>query len=387
MAIYLLSGARTSFGSFLGNLSTISAPRLGAVAIRGALDKAQIKSDQVQEVFMGNVVAAGVGQAPARQAALFAQLPESVPCTTINKVCGSGMQSLILAARSIQTQDNSLVVAGGMENMSLAPHLWMNSRSGVKFGPTEMKDSMQWDGLWDVYSDRAMGNCAEECVSKYGFTREQQDQFAIESFKRAQAAIKEGFFRKEIVEVKISGKKGDVVINEDEGPFKASFEKMPSLKPAFEKNGTITAANASTINDGAAAIVLGGDQYKDQAKFKLVAWVSHAQNPTWFSTAPVEAIKKVILKSHLSLEQIDLWEINEAFAAVTMAAMKELNLAHEKVNVFGGAVAIGHPIGASGTRIVITLMNAMEHLNKRYGCASICIGGGEALALIIEKVR
>lgn len=387
MAVYILAGARTGFGSFMGNLSTIPATKLGAVAIEGALKKANLPADRVQEVFMGNVISAGEGQAPARQAALFAKLPESVPCTTVNKVCGSGLQTVILAARSIMTGENSVVVAGGMESMSLAPHLLMNSRTGAKFGATELKDSMQWDGLWDVYTDRAMGNCAEECVKKYNMTREEQDAFAIESFKRAQAAVKEGLFKKEIVPVTIASKKGDVMIEEDEGPFKANFEKMPGLKPAFEKTGTITAANASTINDGASAIVLGGDEFANTAKFKIVSWASHAQNPTWFTTAPVEAIKKATQKAGLSVEQVDLWEINEAFAAVTMAAMKELKLPHEKVNVLGGAVAIGHPIGASGNRILMTLMNAMEHKNKKFGCAAICIGGGEALALVIEKVR
>lgn len=387
MAVYILAGARTGFGSFMGNLSSIPATKLGAIAIEGALKKANIPSDRVGEVFMGNVISAGEGQAPARQAALFAKLPESVPCTTVNKVCGSGLQTVILGARSIMTGENSVVVAGGMESMSLAPHLLMNSRTGAKFGPTEMKDSMQWDGLWDVYTDRAMGNCAEECVTKYQMTREEQDQFAIESFKRAQAAVKEGLFKKEIVPVTIPSKKGDVVIDEDEGPFKANFEKMPSLRPAFEKMGTITAANASTINDGASAIILGGDEFATTAKFKILSWAAHAQNPTWFTTAPVEAIKKATQKAGVSVEQVDLWEINEAFAAVTMAAMKELKLPHEKVNVLGGAVAIGHPIGASGNRILMTLMNAMEHKNKKFGCAAICIGGGEALALIIEKVR
>lgn len=387
MAVYILAGARTGFGSFMGNLSTIPATKLGAIAIEGALKKANISGDRVGEVFMGNVISAGEGQAPARQAALFAKLPESVPCTTVNKVCGSGLQTVILGARSIMTGENSVVVAGGMESMSLAPHLLMNSRTGAKFGPTEMKDSMQWDGLWDVYTDRAMGNCAEECVVKYKMTRDEQDQFAIESFKRAQAAVKEGLFKNEIVPVTIPSKKGDVVIDEDEGPFKANFEKMPSLRPAFEKSGTITAANASTINDGASAIVLGGDEFAGVAKFKILSWAAHAQNPTWFTTAPVEAIKKATQKAGVSVEQIDLWEINEAFAAVTMAAMKELKLPHEKVNILGGAVAIGHPIGASGNRILMTLMNAMEFKNKKYGCAAICIGGGEALALIIEKVR
>ncbi len=387
MAVYILGGARTAVGSFMGTLSMVPAPKLGAAAIEGALQKANIEKSKVDEVFMGNVVTSGVGQAPARQALLAAGLSNSVPATTVGKVCGSGLQAVILGARSIMTGENQVVVAGGMENMSLAPHILMNSRNGFKYGPTEMKDSMQWDGLWDVYSNRAMGNCAEECTKKFNMTREEQDAFAIESFKRAQASVKDGVFKDEIVAVKVPAKGGTIDILEDEGPFKANFEKMPSLKPAFEKDGTITAANASTINDGAAAVVLGGDAFASQAEFKIVSFASHAQEPTWFSTAPVEAMTKSLKKAGLSLEQIDLFEINEAFAAVTMAAMKELKIPHNKVNVFGGAVAIGHPIGGSGARILVTLMNAMKKKNAKFGCAAICIGGGEALSLIVEKIR
>ncbi len=385
MAVYILSGARTPSGTFMGPLSTVSAPKLGAVAIEAAINRAEVSKEKIDEVFMGNVVSAGVGQAPARQAAIFAGLPESVPCTTLNKVCGSGLKAIITGAQTILAGDNKLVVAGGMENMSLAPHLLLNSRSGFKFGEAAMKDAMQWDGLWDVYSNRAMGNCAEEAASKYS-SREEQDQYAIESFKRAQAAIKSGMFKKEIAEVTIKNAKGDVVVSEDDGPMKANFEKIPSLKPAFDKAGTITAANASTINDGAAAVVLGGEEYKSQAKFKIVSYASHAQNPTWFTTAPVEAMKKAVAKANLKLEQIDLFEINEAFAIVALAAMKELKIDHSKVNVFGGGVSLGHPIGTSGTRIVVTLMNAMEEKKSKYGMASICIGGGEALALVIERI-
>jgi acetyl-CoA C-acetyltransferase len=387
MAVYILGGARTPIGSFMGNLSQISAPQLGASAIEGALLKTGIKKDKVDEVFMGNVITSGIGQAPARQASLKAGIPESVPATTVGKVCGSGLQAILLGARSIMTGDNELVVAGGMENMSLAPHLLMNSRTGIKFGNGELKDSMQWDGLWDVYSDRAMGNCAEECSLKFQFSREEQDHFAIESFKRSQNSVREGLFKNEIVAVKIPSKKGEIEILEDEGPFKANFEKIPTLKPAFEKNGTITAANASTINDGAAAVVLGGEKYAQEAEFKIVSYASHAQNPTWFSTAPVEAIKKSLKKANLSIAQIDLFEINEAFAAVTMAAMKECEIPHERVNVLGGAVSLGHPIGASGARIVVTLMNAMRLKKSRFGLAAICIGGGEALSLIIERLK
>lgn len=387
MAVYILGGARTALGSFMGTLSTVPAPKLGATAIEGALQKANIDKSKVDEVFMGNVVTSGVGQAPARQAMLLAGLPDTIPANTIGKVCGSGLQAIIFGARSIMTGDNQVVVAGGMENMSLAPHLLMNSRTGAKFGATEMKDSMQWDGLWDVYSNRAMGNCAEECTKKYNMSREEQDAFAKESFVRAQAATKEGVFKDEIVAVKVPAKGGTVDVTEDEGPFKANFEKMPGLKPAFEKDGTITAANASTINDGAAAVVLGGDAFADKAEFKILGYASNAHNPTWFTTAPVEAINKSLKKANLTMEQIDLFEINEAFAAVTMAAMKELKIPHNKVNIYGGAVALGHPIGASGARIMVTLMNAMRRKKAKYGCVAICIGGGEALSLIVEKIR
>lgn len=386
MTTYILGGARTAFGSFMGALSNVSAPKLGATAISGALKKANISPDKIQELYMGNVIQAGVGQAPARQAAIFAGLAESTPCTTINKVCGSGLKSILLGSQSISSNDSELVVAGGMENMSLAPHLIPGARFGFKFGATEIKDSMQWDGLWDVYSNRAMGNCAEECATKHNITRADQDAFSVDSFKRAQAAQKEGLFNNEIVPVMIASKAGEVAFAIDEGPSKANFEKMGSLKPAFEKTGTITAANASTINDGAAALVLGSEKYKSQAKYKIVSYANHAQNPTWFTTAPVEAMKKALDKAKLNISDIDLFEINEAFALVTLAAMKELKLDHSKVNIFGGAVSLGHPIGASGARIVVTLMNAMEYKKAKYGCASICIGGGEALSLIIERI-
>ncbi|EQC45439.1 thiolase family protein [Bacteriovorax sp. Seq25_V] len=388
MSVYILSGARTASGSFLGSLSSVPAPKLGAAAIEGAIAKAGVDKSKVEEVFMGNVVTAGVGQAPARQAAIFAGLDQSVQCTTLNKVCGSGLKAIISAAQSIKAGDNSLVVAGGMENMSLAPHLIMNSRTGVaKFGEAAMKDAMQWDGLWDVYSNRPMGNCAEECTRKYDLTREAQDAFSIESFKRAQAAINDGIFKDEIVAVKIQDRKGEVTVDTDEGPFKANFDKIPTLRPAFEKDGTITAANASTINDGAAAVVLGGEEYKDQAEFKIVGYAGHAQDPTWFTTAPIEAMKKNFAKTGLNVSDIGVFEINEAFAAVPMAAMNELGIDHKDLNIFGGGVSLGHPIGASGTRIIVTLMSAMKKRNCKYGMASICIGGGEALSLILEKIK
>ena len=386
MEVFILGGARTPSGSYLGSLSSIPAPKLGAKAIEGALKSSNIDQQKVDEVAMGHVVQAGTGQAPARQASIFAGLPENVPCTTINKVCGSGMKTILMGAQTIGMGDADIFVAGGMENMSLAPHLLPNSRSGVRFGSYEMKDSMAWDGLQDVYTDRPMGNCAEECASKYGFSREDQDNYAIESFKRAQAAIEQGVFKNEIVPVTVKTRKGEILVDEDEGPKKANFEKMKKLRPAFDKEGTITAANASTINDGAAAIVLASEKYKDQAKFKLVAYASHAQNPTWFTTAPIESMKKCLNKASMSINDIDLFEINEAFAVVTMATMKELNLKHEKVNIYGSGVSLGHPIGCSGTRIVVTLMTAMENEKSKFGMASICIGGGEALALILERL-
>ncbi|MFZ4712325.1 MAG: thiolase family protein [Bacteriovoracaceae bacterium] len=385
MATYILSGSRTAQGSFLGALSQVSAPKLGAVAISGAMKKANLSMDKIEELYMGTVIQAGVGQAPARQAAIFAGLAESTPSTTVNKVCGSGLKAVLLGSQAIQCGDANLVVAGGMENMSLAPHLLPNSRNGFKFGETVMRDSMQWDGLWDVYSNRAMGNCAEECATKFNISRADQDAYAIESFKRAQHAQKEGFFKNEISAVMLPSKSGEVAFTEDEGPSKANFEKIPSLKPAFEKTGTITAANASTLNDGAAALVLGGEQYKSQAKYKIVSYASHAQNPTWFTTAPITAIQKSLDKAKLKLSDIDLFEVNEAFALVSLATMKELKIDHQKMNIFGGAVALGHPIGASGARILVTLMNAMDIKKAKYGCAAICIGGGEALSVIIER--
>jgi len=386
MSVYLLAGSRTPSGSFLGSLSQVPAPVLGSFAISGAIEKADISKDQIDEVYMGNVVTAGVGQAPARQASIFAGLKDSIPCTTVNKVCGSGMKAILLAAQGIKSGDIDLAVAGGMENMSLAPHLIDKSRTGVKYGNFQMKDSMQWDGLWDVYSDRPMGNCAEECAQKYSFTRQEQDEFAIESYKRAQAAAKQGVFKDEISPVKISSRKGDTIISEDEGPLKTKFEKIPQLRPVFDKDGTITAANASSINDGAAAVVMASKVYKDKAKFKLVAYAGHAQNPTWFTTAPALAMEKCLKKADMAISDIDLFEINEAFAVVTMATMKDLEIDPSKVNIYGGAISLGHPIGCSGARIVVTLMNAMNRNPSKFGMASICIGGGEALSMIIEKI-
>ncbi len=387
MVAYILSGARTPCGSFLQGLAPVSAPQLGAVAIRAALERAGGLAQKVDEVFMGQVLQAGSGQAPARQAALQAGLPQTVPCSTINKVCGSGMQALIAGVRSIKAKDNQLVVAGGMENMSQAPHLLSQYRRGLKFGSAEVRDSMQFDGLQDARSGRAMGDCAEECVRRYTLTREQQDAFAIESFKRAQRATEEGIFAREIAPVSVPGRKGEVLVERDEGPGKAQFDKIPKLPAAFVKEGgTITAANASSINDGASALVVGGEEYRKQAPFQLLSYASSATDPTWFSTAPIEAMKKCAGRAGLAFGDIDLFEINEAFAAVPMAAIQSLELDPAKVNIYGGGIALGHPIGSSGSRIVVTLMTAMHNQKARYGMASLCIGGGEALAVVLEQL-
>ena len=383
---YILGGARTPSGSFLGGLSQTPATALGSVAIAGALKKTNIKPEQVDEVFMGHVLQAGAGQAPARQAALGAGLPETVPCTTVNKVCGSGMKTIIMGHHSLLAQDNEVVVAGGMENMSLAPHLVMGSRTGSKFGDGLLRDSLQWDGLWDVYSDRSMGACAEECAREYRISRQDQDEFAMESFRRAQRACQEGIFQEEICPVVLKTRKGEKTVSEDEGPFKAQFDKIPRLKPAFLKGGTITAANSSTLNDGAAAVVLVGEKYKKQAQFKLLAHSRHAQNPTWFTTAPIGSLKKLFQKTGLGPGQIDLFEINEAFSVVTLAAIREFDLDPQKVNIYGGGVSLGHPIGCSGARIVVTLMNALKRTGGKRGVASLCIGGGEALSLLLERL-
>ncbi len=387
MSTYIISGVRTASGTFMGPLSQISAPKLGAIAIGGLLNRAKIDGKLVDEVFMGQVISSGSGQAPARQASIWAGLSTQVPATTINKVCGSGMQAVILASRTIELGENQLAVAGGMENMSMAPFLIPNMRQGIKFGESTIKDSLQWDGLWDVYSNRAMGNCAEECAKIHNITREEQDAFAIHSFKRSQSAIKEGLFLNEIVPVEIESKKGKIIVSEDDGPGKANFEKIPTLTTVFSKDGTITAANASSLNDGAAAILLGGEKYKNQAKFKIIAHANYAQDPTWFTTSPVEAMKRCLTKSKLKLEDIDYFEINEAFALVPLFAMKELKLDHNRVNVYGGGIGLGHPIGCSGARIIVTLMSVLQNKNGKRGMASICIGGGEALALIIEKIN
>jgi acetyl-CoA C-acetyltransferase len=387
--VVIASAARTPVGSFQGTLSSLPAPKLGAIAIKEALKRAKVSETEVNEVIMGEVLTAGVGQAPARQAAIFAGLAPSTVCMTINKVCGSGLKSVMLAADSIALGNSTIAVAGGQENMTMAPHLLENSRNGYRMGNAGVTDSMIKDGLWDPYNNFHMGTAAELCVREYKFTREQQDEFAINSYKKAQAAQAAGLFKDEIVPVEIQDRKGTVLVDKDEEPGGAKFDKMPTLRAAFEKDGTITAANASKINDGAAALVLMSESTaKSRGIFplaKIVASSTFAQDPKWFTTAPVGAIKAVLKKANLQSSEIDLWEINEAFANVTMAAMKEIEIPAEKVNVHGGAVAIGHPIGGSGARILTTLCYALKAKGKKYGLATLCIGGGEAVAMIVER--
>ena len=388
--VVIASAVRTPVASFQGALNSLAAPQLGAIAIKAALEKAKVTTDQIDECIMGQVLTAGVGQAPARQAAIHAGLNNKTVCMTINKVCGSGLKAVMLASDSIQLGHAQIAVAGGQENMSLAPHLLENSRGGYRMGSQQITDSMIKDGLWDPYNNWHMGNAAELCVREYKVTREEQDAFAINSYKKATAAITSGAFKNEIAPVVIQGKKGAVTFDTDEEPGKAMFDKMPGLKPAFDKEGTITAANASKLNDGAAALVLMSESKAKsmniQALAQITTHATFAQDPKWFTTAPVGAIKLALQKANLTVDQIDLWEINEAFSVVTQAAMKELSIPAEKVNVHGGAVAIGHPIGASGARILTTLVHALHTHNKKYGLATLCIGGGEAVAVIVEKI-
>ncbi len=387
--VVIVSAARTPVGSFQGVLSTVPAPRLGAVVIKAALERAQLNANDIHEVIMGEVLTAGVGQAPARQAALYAGISNATPCLTINKVCGSGLKAVMLASDSIRLGTNVIAVAGGQENMSLAPHLLENSRGGYRMGNQSITDSMIKDGLWDPYNNFHMGNAAEICSREYSFTREAQDQFAIESYKKAQKAIADGHFKKEIAPVTIEGKKGPTVIDTDEEPGKAMFEKMPGLKPAFEKDGTITAANASKINDGAAALVLMSESEAKKRGLKplatIVSYATFAQDPKYFTTAPVGAIKKSVEMAGLTMADIDLFEINEAFANVAMATQKSLEIPFEKINVHGGAIAIGHPIGGSGARLLTTLLHGLQTRNLKRGLATLCIGGGEAVSMIVER--
>lgn len=387
--VVIVSAARTPIGSFLGSLSTIPATRLGSVAIKGALEKINLKPEMVEEVLMGNVVQAGVGQAPARQAALGAGIPDSVPCTTVNKVCSSGLKAVMQGAQSIMLGDAQIVVAGGMENMSLIPH-YVHMRNGKKFGPATMEDGMQKDGLVDAYDHNAMGVCADLCAKEYDFSREDQDQFAIQSYERSAKAWKDGKFDEEVVPVEVPQRKGDpIVVKEDEEFKNIRLEKIPQLRPAFSKDGTVTAANASTINDGAGAVILMSREKADELGLKplatILSFADAAQEPKWFTTAPAKALPKALAKAGIKQEDVDYFEFNEAFSVVGLANMKILGLSAENTNVNGGAVSLGHPLGCSGVRILITLMSVLEQNDGKIGAAAICNGGGGASSMIIQR--
>ncbi len=387
--VVLVSAARTPIGALGGALAPLAAPQLGAVALQGALDRAGIDAERVDHVLLGSVLQAGQGQAPARQAARKAGLPDATPAVTVNKICGSGLETIIQGARALLVGDATLVAAGGMESMSNAPYLLPGARSGLRLGHGSVQDSVILDGLWDPYDDVHMGGCAEACAREYHFTREQQDAFAERSYRRAQAATENGDAAREIVPVDVPGRKGAVTrVEHDEGPQAVNFDKMPTLRPAFETDGTITAANASTINDGAAAVLLTTRAHAQANDWPILAriagWANHAQAPLWFTTAPIGAMRTLFERTGWQPSDVDRYEINEAFSVVTMAAMQAFDLPDEKVDVYGGAVSLGHPIGASGTRIVVTLLNALQSAGGGKGVAAICIGGGEALALAIE---
>jgi acetyl-CoA C-acetyltransferase len=387
---YIVYAGRTPIGKLGGALATTPAPHLGAAVIRDALAKTALPGDQVDEVILGNVLTAGIGQAPARQAAIYGGLPHSVCATTINRVCGSGLKSVMLADQGIRLGDSQIVVAGGMENMTLAPHLLPGLRAGIKFGGFPTLDHMQIDGLVDPYANAAMGVCGELCAKEFNFTREMQDEFALKSYEKARNALEKGYFQNETVSIEVKAGKNTVTVTQDEEPFAADLAKIRDLRPAFDKNGTITAANASSINDGAALLMLTDLETAKKEGLKpiakIVAQASHAQEPTWFTTAPVKCIEKVLQKAKLTTNDIDLYEINEAFAVVAMAAIHDLKLPSEKVNVYGGAVALGHPIGASGARVLVTLLTALREKNKKRGLATLCIGGGEASAVVVEMM-
>ena len=389
-AIAILSAARTPMAGMMGSLSSVTAPELGATAIKSALLKAGLDADGIDEVIMGCVLTAGMGQAPARQAALSAGINQSTPCTTLNKVCGSGMMSVMMAGNALRSGQSKAIVAGGMESMSRAPYLIPQGRQGYRFGSAEMLDHMQYDGLQDAYQNVPMGNFAETCATQYQFSRNDQDAYAIESLRRANAAIDQGLFDAEIAPVTIVGRQGEIIIDTDEQPGKARPDKIPLLRPAFQKDGTVTAANASSISDGAAAITLMMVDEAEARGLKPIAVIQgydqSAQEPEWFTTAPITAIKKTLARVGWSVEDVDLWEVNEAFAVVAMAAMRELGIDHNKLNVNGGACALGHPIGASGSRIIVTLIHALRQQGAKKGIASLCIGGGEATAMAIEIV-
>ncbi len=388
--IFIVSAARTPIGAFQGSLSSLRAPELGATAIKGALARAKLAPSAIQEVFMGNVLSAGIGQAPARQAAIYAGIPNTVPATTVSKVCGSGLQAVIFGAKTLAVGDADLVMVGGMESMSNAPYYLDKARTGYRMGDGKIIDGMIFDGLWDPYSNVHMGTCGDKCAAEYKFTREQQDDFSKESFRRALAAQKEGMFDAEIEAVSVPQRKGDpLMVKQDEGPTKGDPSKFSSLKPAFSKDGTITAANASSINDGASALVLATEkavkEHKLEPLARIVGYGGAAGAPEWFTTAPAKAIDDTLARLGLRKDQIDLVEINEAFAVVAMVSAKLSGLDLQKVNVRGGAVALGHPIGASGARIVTTLLHALKDRSAKRGLAAICIGGGEALAVVLER--
>jgi acetyl-CoA C-acetyltransferase len=389
--VVIVSTARTAFGSFQGALSSLPAPKLGAIAIEAAIQRAGIQSNQISEVILGNVLTAGEGQAPARQAAIYAGIPKTVPALTINKVCGSGMKAIMLGTQSILLGDSEVVVAGGMENMSQAPYLLTQGRSGFRMGHQNLIDSMIHDGLWDPYNNQHMGNCAELCAREKNFSRKEQDDYAAESFRRAQEAQKAGKFSQEIAPVEIQGRKGEAQkIDTDEGPSKVQFDKIPTLKPVFDKQGSVTAANASTINDGAAALVLMSSEQAQKLGLKplakIVSYGGNAHEPEWFTTAPAEAMRRAMKKANWQTKDVDLFEVNEAFAVVALAAQRELEIPSNKLNAWGGAISLGHPIGASGARIVVTLLSALRDKGLKRGVAGICIGGGEATAVCIETL-
>ncbi len=389
--VYLVAARRTPIGAYLGALADVPAPKLGSIAITAALEAAKVPASAVGQVYMGNVLQAGIGQAPARQASRFAGIPDSVPCVTVGKVCGSGLEAVILGAKAIALGDADVVVAGGMESMSNVPYYLPKARTGYRMGHGQLVDGMIHDGLWDPYKDFHMGNAGELCAKKYEFTREMQDDYAKESFRRALAAQKEGLFQDEIAAVPVPQRKGDpILVAEDEGPKKGDPAKMSALKPAFVKDGTITAANASSINDGAAALVLASEAAVKQHGLtpvaRLLGYGHAAQAPEWFTTAPGLAMKAASQRTGVALKDVDLFEVNEAFAVVAMAALRDAELDHAKVNVHGGAIALGHPIGASGARILVTLLHSMQKRNAKRGLATLCIGGGEANAVIVERV-
>ncbi len=389
--VYIVSAVRTPLGSFGGTLANVPAPKLGAAVIKGALEKIKLDPKSVNEVFMGSVMQANLGQAPARQAAKYAGLPDAVNCTTINKVCASGMKSISLGAQSIMLGDNDVVVAGGMENMSSVPYYLDNNRWGAKYGNGQVIDGLAKDGLTDVYGNVAMGNCAELCAKEYNFTREDQDAFAIQSYKRSAAAWAAGKFSEEVLPIQVKTKKGEITFAEDEEYKNVNFDKIPGLKPAFVKDGTVTAANASTMNDGAAALVLMSKEKAESLGLKplarIIGYADAEQAPEWFTTTPALAVPKAVSKAGLKMSDIHYFELNEAFSVVGLANIKLMNLDPAKVNVNGGAVSLGHPLGASGARVIVTLINVLKQNNAKYGAAGICNGGGGATALVIENMQ